>query len=650
MTAAAPAAGESRSAPPAAPTWRATWFTCALIVLATVAAYRPALPTPLIFDDLQVITANPSIRHLATALSPPRDGRGVTGRPLVNLSFALNYAISGESPWTYHATNVALHALAALALFGCVRRTFRMRSLRATLGDAAVPLAAATALLWALHPLQTESVTCIAQRTESMVGLLYLATLYGFIRAIEPGAARGWFAFTLAACVAGMATKEVMVTAPVILWLYDRTFVAGSFRGAWRQRRGFYAALAASWLLLAWLVIGEHGSRGSVTGAAPGSTVFAYALTQCGAMVRYAGLAVWPHPLVLDYDSRLVENTAEVALPAALLLLLLAATALGLRRNSAGGFVGAWCFVILAPSSSFVPLLPQPIAEHRMYLPLAALLAAALAATYRCAGRRALLAMVAGALALSLTTVRRNEDFRTAESIWRDTVAKQPANARAHFQLGFALEGAGRLADAIGSYEAALARHPGYAEARASLGRVLGEVGRFDDAVRQLESALALDPRLTVARKNLGLYLPFVGRSDEAVACLQAVLVEQPDDADAQTWLGDALVRQGHAAAAVPHYATAVQLQPRADKAETNWSAACLILGQPREAMRHAERALALNPKSNEARRNLGLAFASLGRTAEAAEQFNLVLRANPADAAAREQLQRLTGARRGPP
>ncbi len=621
-----------------APARRATGLAALAIVLAALVAYANTLSAPLIFDDLPAIVGNPTLHSFAAALAPPRDGSNVTGRPLVNLSLAFNHALSGQNVWSYHALNLAIHALAGLALFGVARRTFAQPTLRETFGAVALPLGAAVALIWTLHPLQTESVTCIVQRTESLAALFYLLTLYGFIR--------GWRWLAVAAALAGVATKEILVTVPVMLWLYDRTFVAGSFRAAWEQRWRTYALVAASWLPLAWLVAGEAGSRGNAEGAAASATIHHYLLTQCGALVHYLRLAAWPQPLVLDYDTRLVTHVADALLPGCALLALLALTAFGLWRRPVAGFVGAWFFLILAPSSSVVPLLPQPIAEHRMYLPLAGLVAAAVALAFRTLGRRIWFVVGASAVTFGALTIRRNATYHSAESIWRDTVAHQPNNARAHFYLGYALENAGRRAEAIAAYESALARHPDYAEAHANLGRVQGEAGDFARAIEHLSRAAQLDAKLLVARKNLGLYLSFAGRGGEAIDVLTSYIAAQPGDAEAQTWLGDAWMRQAQPARAVPCYATAVQLTPGADKAETNWSAACLQLNQPAEALRHGERALQLNATGVEPHKNVALALVLLGRDADAAEHFRAVLRAAPDDAVAREQLTRINGRR----
>ena len=255
-----------------------------LLPLAALAAWSNSFHGAFVLDDIPTIVSNPSIRRLGdvgAVLSPPKMGLPVTGRPLVNLTLALNYAVSGTQVWSYHALNLVIHVLAGLTLFGIARRTLRLCSGqvpnqgqtagdvgrghptpsqspgRAASGDAALQsdatsLALAMALLWTVHPLQTEAVTYVVQRAESLMGLLYLLTLYCFIRGTESDANRAdsrnaripghqggasWYALAFLACLLGMATKEVMVSAPLIVLLYDRTFLAGSFRAAWRQRR-----------------------------------------------------------------------------------------------------------------------------------------------------------------------------------------------------------------------------------------------------------------------------------------------------------------------------------------------------------------------------------------------------------------------------
>lgn len=240
-----PSANAPRPVTPVAPAAEAARGrvlpAAALIVVAVFLAYANSLKTPFVFDDFMGITQNPTIRHLdrlGDVLSSPAYATGSTGRPLVSLSLAINYALGGYDVRGYHFFNLMVHTLATLALFGIVRRTLLRPVLRDRFGAAALPLAFAVALLWGLHPLLTESVTFVIQRSESLMGLLYLATIYGFIRSVESPSPLRWQVFTVVVCLLGMAAKEVIVSAPVLALLYDRTFVSGSFRAACRRGAG----------------------------------------------------------------------------------------------------------------------------------------------------------------------------------------------------------------------------------------------------------------------------------------------------------------------------------------------------------------------------------------------------------------------------
>ena len=383
------------------PSCWATFLAGGLIVVAAVLAHHNSVSGPFIFDDKPAIAENPTIRQLWPIwkpLCPLNHGETVTGRPLLNLSFAVNYAVNGLNVWGYHVANLAIHVLTALLLFGILRRTFLLPS-RADVPvcpmnqdsrcrQECLPrryekfyLALAIALLWAIHPLQTESVTYIVQRAESLVALFYLLTLYCFIRGATYGRGRFWYAAAVLACLLGMASKEVMVSAPLMVLLYDRAFLAGSFREAWRRRYGVYLALASTWVLLGWLVI-VAGGRGGSAGFGAGVGSWAYLCTQFGAIVHYLKLSVWPHPLLLDYGRETVPITLEIVPDAILVVLLGLATLVALWRWPKIGFLGAWFFAILAPTSSIVPVATQVVAEHRMYLPLAAVVTAVTFAGY----------------------------------------------------------------------------------------------------------------------------------------------------------------------------------------------------------------------------------------------------------------------------
>ena len=228
-----------------------------VIICVGLYAYHNSLRGPFVFDDVPAIRDNPTIHQLWPpwqALSPPQADNPVTARPVVNLSLAVNYALGGLNVWGYHVVNLAIHILGALVLYGVVRRTLLCASLRERYGDEARWLALAVALIWVVHPLQTESVTYLIQRTESLMGLFFLLTLYCVIRGSTSSGRRGWYAAAIVCCALGMGSKEVMVVAPLTVLLYDRAFLSGSFREALRARAALYAGLCGCWLVLVGLV------------------------------------------------------------------------------------------------------------------------------------------------------------------------------------------------------------------------------------------------------------------------------------------------------------------------------------------------------------------------------------------------------------
>ena len=283
---------------------RNTFLAAGLIALAAAAAYSNSLNVPFLFDDLPCTVDNASIRHLwplGPVLLPPGHYAAVQRRPVVNLSLAINYAISGEKVWSYHALNLAAHVLAALLLFGIVRRTLLLPSSGSRFAQAATPLAAAIALLWAVHPLLTDAVTYVIQRTEVLAGLFYLLTLYCTIRGAAAVQPRRWYAAAIAACALAMGSKEAAISAPVIVLLYDRVFLSASWRDVFRRRGGLYAGLAMSWLVvLAFVpygaegtkVLGEEGTMFDYALASPASsrTIWGYA----SGRIRSCSITAWP--------------------------------------------------------------------------------------------------------------------------------------------------------------------------------------------------------------------------------------------------------------------------------------------------------------------------------------------------------------------
>ena len=622
------------------------WAAVACLVALGLLAYAGSTRGPFVYLDQAAIRDNPTIRHLwplARVLTPPVD-RGVTveGRPLVNLSFAANYAASGLNVTGYHVVNIGIHLLAGLTLFGVVRRTLKR------LGDANPVLTAwLVAALWTVHPVQTESVTYMVQRAESMMGLFYLLSLYGLIRAGEETARspRAWGVVSWTACLLGMASKEVMVSAPVMLFAYDAIFLAGSPRAAWTARRGYYAALALTWLPLAWFVVSTGGNRGGTSGFGLGVSLWQYLLTQCVAILHYLRLALWPWPLVFFYEVRWYR--AVQVIPEGLgVLALMVSGAVLLWRKPKWGFLVLWFFAILAPTS-LVPGISQTIAEHRMYLALAPVMVGLVLGVRAGVGRLGLpppgaaFILVPVVLLLCALTIARNRTYATEVGLWSDTVAKAPGNPYSRNNLGVALSSAGRKAEAVDAFRGALEINPSYAGARDNLGLALDELGKPGDAVREYLKAVAVDPNLEEVRINLGVALMHLGQLHEAIRQFEKAAELSPSDPNAFNDLAGVEMAVGRIPAAIAHFRRAVALDPINGEGWANLGNALARADQWPEALVAYQKAAGLMPSSSDVQSNLGAAYASVGRPQEAVEAYRKALALVPNDPDIHENLAR---------
>jgi tetratricopeptide (TPR) repeat protein len=450
------------------------------------------------------------------------------------------------------------------------------------------------------------------------------------------------------ACALGMATKEVMVTAPLMVLFFDRTFVAPSFGAALRCRWRFYAALAVTWLILVGLLWQGGGNRGGSVGFGVGLDPWAYWLTQLRAVATYLRLTVWPEPLVFEYGVVTVAGLGEVAAEALLVGALLGVTVHGLWRRSAAGFAGAWFFGILAPTS-LAPGTTQMIVEHRMYLSLAGVLVVAVAGSFRwmsaAGGRWWLVGWLAVATVAGGLTVRRNGDYATDVGLWRDTVAKRPENPLAHFMLAGALERSGQTEAALASYAEALRLKPNFSVGQENLGELLLKLGRRAEAMARFEAALRLQPEYADAHMNLGNALVAEGRASDAVPHLREAVRIAPRMAEMRFNLGNALAAAGQPEEAIAEFKAALSLKAvnPAVPAAAHYEVANLLAmtGRPAEAVPHYEAVLKARPELAAAQHNLGSALLQLGRFDDAVRAYEAALRLEPNAPSTRALLER---------
>ncbi len=526
--------------------WR---WSAALLTVLVLAVYGNNLHAPFVLDDVPWILNNENIRSLWPAWKPLAN----TSRPVVQWSLAVNYALGGLNPTGYHLTNNILHALTALVLLGVARRTLRTQPLAATFGVSADGLGFAVALLWALHPLDTESVTYVIQRSESMAGLFSMLTLYGVIRGATGTRTIAWNCLAVLSCALAVGSKPVAAMIPFTVLAYDWVFLSRTWSEPWRKRWRLYIGLAVTWVLLAvFLSAGQRewvGSAGVVSGNRAVAW-FDYARLQPGVILHYLRLSLWPDRLCLLSGWPQQPSGPWFMVQCGAIAVLLAATLWLLCRRNAAGFLGAWFFLTLAPTSSVIPLL-HPAFEHRMYLPLMAVVAAVVVVAYRTLAKLRVAggasrqlgfgAVILAGLGLAATTLQRNADYRTEVSIWQDTVRKSPTNPDAQYGLGLALATAGRLNEAGPAFAEVLRLRPDFAQAQYDWGLALLKAGRDGEALAHFTEALHINPRYAQAQDGIGVVLYRQGRLAEAIEHFFEATRLDPHDAEAHQNLARAV-------------------------------------------------------------------------------------------------------------
>lgn len=514
-----------------------------LILLAGIVCYSNSFAGPFVLDDTGAIVQNESIRDLSkigTVLTGATHAT-VIGRPLLNLSLAVNYALAGtEGVWDYHAFNVGCHLLAAILLFAVVHRTLLLAATPASLRREAIGLAFAVSLIWTIHPLQTESVNYVVQRAESMVAVFYLFTVYCVIRGATGTRPLPWYCGAVVACGLGMATKELMVTAPLIILFYDRVFLSRSFAEIRRLRWGLYLGLGATWVLLA-VLMRSSKDRSNTAGFGLGLSSWDYAMTQFGFIVRYLRLCFWPYPLVFDYGLPVARTPMEIVPYALIVAGLLLAAVIALRYRSWIGFLGISFFVMLAPTSSIVPLVTQTAAEHRMYMPLTVLVALIVilgsqfldSIARRTMGAQSDVANVSSipkgivliliAVGLGSVTYQRNEDYRSELSLWEQTAKHYPTNARAFHAIASAHLKTGQIALAIEGFNRAAELHALDKRVFYNRANAFVMAGRYDEAIADFQRVITMAAKSpsyrALAYYQLGQVFQKMGKHEQAREC-----------------------------------------------------------------------------------------------------------------------------------
>ena len=621
------------------------WGAALALFTGTVVVYLPALRAPFELDDATAIPGNTTIRRLWPITAPP-ENTSVAGRPIVNYTFAINYAANGwlgvdqrddpngpNKTVSYHVFNLLIHLSCGLFIAGIIRRTLRHQGRI----DDADWIAFTITSLWLLHPIQTEAVNYIVQRTESLVSLFYLATIYAWIRSWDSagdGARSGWRVAAVVACLLGMGSKEVMVTAPIAVVLYDRAFRVTSWRELVRSRTRllFYGLLVATSLWPILMVV--RNARFFTVGFHLGIPWYRYLYSQCWAIAHYIRLVCWPDRLTFDYGMRAVTGLRGV--PGLLLLTTFSLATVAAwsrpRRWAWLGFLGALFLLLLAPSSSVIPITTEIAAERRIYLALAPLLVMLVVGAESLANRfpgpmsrdpRKVLRLPLGAVValMMAATFARSRTYADPERLWRDTLLKAPDNPRAYEHLAGTLlyQEPARLTEAETLYRDAIVIDSTYVYAWSGLAKIAIREGRLEDAQALLRRVLAMRPDYLDATDLLGRTLLASRQPDRALPYLERAAAENPSD-NSFASLGIALLELRRLDSAAAVFRRALRLNP--GRADVLQNLGGLLVEEARgaEAIPLLERLVSTNGASGVGVGLLSVAYAQSGRVADAVQ------------------------------
>jgi protein O-mannosyl-transferase len=641
---------------PQSPWYNRDWLRALFLFLLIAIVYQPVWHAGFVWDDDDHLTANPTVIGPLGLKEIWTTSAGDIS-PLTRSTFWLEHKLWGLPPLPYHLVNVLLQAACAILLWQILRR------LR-------VPGAWLGAAIWALHPVQVESVAWISEMKNTESGLFFLLSIFFFVeeinkRSASPQTGVTWrYALTLLFAALAMASKASTVILPASLCL-----CAWWLQGRWHWRnllRVFPVALmtVADSIDVIW----TQGKREVMSNDHPLAvgSLAERIIRSADAVWFYLGKLVWPHPLMAMYpDPKIDASQWYSYVPPVVLIAALVALWPGvLRRQSTRPyfFVLAWFITALFPALGlFDPYTSRYSAAyswvylHFQYLagmaPLA--LAGAGIAWLTAIQKQRWMQTAAPAavlLILCISSWQRAWAYENQETLWTDTLAKNPTNWTGHDILGLTFSQQGRTDEAIAHFQKAIELNPDFVNAHNNLGIALNLKGRSDEAIEQYTKALALDPKHAQAHYNLGNVLFRKGQTDEAIAHFQKALAINPDYPDADNNLGLALAAKGQKDQAIEQYTKALKLDPNYTEAQFNLGDILARNGRIDEALPHLQKGLELNPDYAEGHNDLGIALAQKGHLDEAAAQFTEALRLDPDSRSAQDNLAKIQAMTRRAP
>ncbi len=610
------------------PWWNSGWLFGLLILVGTVAVYQPAWQAGFIWDDDIYVSSNPlltvpdGLRRIWFSLDSPSQYF-----PLTYTLFRIERGLFGLHASGFHWVNILLHAVNALLVWKVLRRL-------------SVPGARLAALIFALHPVQVESVAWITELKNLLALFFSLLAVLAWLEFVEGRAGRPWrfYLCSLGLYLLALLSKSTACTLPaallLVLWLRGLPLT-------WRRVAyvlPFVLLGVGMGLLAIWWERYHQGTEGASFGLGPLERL----LIASRAVWFYAAKLAWPAHLSFSYPRWNIQPADPLAYGWLVALAVVALVIYMARRRLGRGVEVAALFYVatLSPVLGFIMLYTFEysfVADHYQYVacigPIAFAAAGITSAWRRWVGRKAFpggLLCAVLALLLGALTWRQSGAYADAETLWRRTLENNPGSTLAHNNLGNLLLERGEVDNAIAHFRAALAIRPDFAESHSNLGNALARTGHVSEAIEEYRAALKLRPDLPEVHNNLAGLFAGQNRVDAALEQYQAALMLRPGFAEAHSNLGQLLLRRGRTDEAILHLRKAVELRPGLATAQNSLGLALLERGDLDEALPHLQQALTLQPDLATAQNNLGTLLYQKGQLDLALARFQKALELQP--------------------
>ncbi|MFC1631499.1 tetratricopeptide repeat protein [Candidatus Omnitrophota bacterium] len=602
---------------------RFIYISIALIIGLGFTVYANSLDGKFIWDDGFLVKDNTHIRNPAYLSNLFKENIGAGAgedfdfyRPLVMVSYMINYHFSGLEPRGYHLTNVLLHVLVALCLFWFLNVLYHDRI-----------LALIASVLFVIHPAHAESICYISGRSDPLFALFLLLSFIFYIKHLNTNN-KAFLFVTLASYALALLSKESSLIFPLLLLIYHRAFQKKVKISRFLSIVGLvciYLGLRLTVLKFAELHI---PALSAIFQRIPGFSV---------AIITYLRLLILPFNLHMAYGEQLFSFSDPQAILGYFVVLALLGLALFRgRKNRLAFFAVFWFLITLLPGSNLYPLVFYA-AEHFLYLPSIAfflILAKGFTALLKKKELRiiAIVAVICLSTFYAYLTIRQNDYWQEPISFYKKTLEFEPDNPRVHTALGVAYSDLGKSQEAIAAYQKAIAVDPEYVQAYTKLGLAYREIGSQQEARALYEKAIEINPDYADAYNNLGIvYYYDLGKKEEAIALFQKAIQKNPFDAALYYNLGQVYQELGRYEPAIAVLEKAIKIDP--DKEETfyvNLGNMCNITGRTEQAIAVLEKAIELNPKYLKARNNLGAIYSSIGEYLKAIKIYQQALKIDP--------------------